>query len=188
MGDGGHDALRWWPSWWPEVVFSHGSTGALCGCVVTLVTVPTTPSYVPGSMGTTQFSWPPTSACKGGVSLLWLSSSSTKIGCASLSFPSLPTPVGFVFPSVFSRGLGSFILHHEMHSWLCIHGVISVGPVWRVTLHSSPPWQPAFPGLSITLEGWGEGVAWPTLPPHYTEVSLFCGSHPPLELTGGLGG
>ena len=100
--------------------------------------------------------------------------SSTKIGCASLSFPSLPTPVGFVFPSVFSRGLGFFILHHEMHSWLCIHGVISVGPVWRVTLHSSPPWQPAFPGLSITLEGWGEGVAWPTLLPHYTEVSLFC--------------
>ena len=28
------------------MVFSHGSTRALCGCVVTLVTAPTTPSYV----------------------------------------------------------------------------------------------------------------------------------------------
>ena len=33
--------------------------------------------------------------------------SSTKIGCASLSFPSPPTPVGFVFPSVFARGLAT---------------------------------------------------------------------------------
>ena len=35
-----------------------------------------------------------------------------------------------------------------------------------------PPWRPTFPGLSITLEGWGEGVAWPTLPPYYTDYSV----------------
>ena len=67
-------------------------------------------------------------------------------------------------------------------------GGLSLGQCGELLSTASPPWQPAFPGLSITLEGWGEGVAWPTLLPHYTKVSLFCGSHPPLELTGGLGG
>ena len=52
------------------------------------------------------------------------------------------------------------------------------GPVWRAPLHSSPPppppWQPTFPGLSINFEGWGKGVAWPTLPlpPYYTDYSV----------------
>ena len=48
------------------------------------------------------------------------------------------------------------------------------GPVWRAPLHRfpPPPWRPTFPGLSITLEGWGEGVAWPTLLPYYTDYSV----------------
>ena len=104
--------------------------------------------------------------------------SSTKIGCASLSFPSPPPPVGFVFPSVFPRGLGYFILHHEMHSWLCIHGVISVGPVWRVTLHSSPPWQPTFPGLISLWKGGGRELPGP----HFRHTTQKCPSSVALIL------
>ena len=64
-------------------------------------------------------------------------------------------------------------------------------PPWASVESYSPQLPPMATSLSrvnITLEGWGEGVAWPTLPPHYTEVSLFCGSHPSLERSGGLGG
>ena len=53
-------------------------------------------------------------------------------------------------------------------------------PPWASLESSSPqlppppPWRPTFPGLSINFEGWGKGVAWPTLPlpPYYTDYSV----------------
>ena len=53
--------------------------------------------------------------------------SSTKISCTSLSVHSLPIPIGFVIFFVPLVVLSYFILHHAMHSWLCIRGVISNG-------------------------------------------------------------
>ena len=44
----------------------------------------------------------------------------------------------------------------------------SLGQCGEKTLHSSPPWQPTLLGFKYSGRE-GEGVAWSTLLPHYTE-------------------
>ena len=93
-------------------------------------------------------------------------SATTLLCCRRVFLPLPPSPPPSLPPSSrgFLRSSASFTLHHERHSQLCIHDVISAGPVWRVSLHSSPPWLPTLPepfqGLSIP-EGRGRELTGP---------------------------